>query len=150
VEGLVGALATVHAGPMGLLVPDDLTVEFVSQEVNGGIEVAVAGLAMDVFSRKVNRHLRSLIEFLNAQDNMDFIHMVEMAPGSTKSLVDIVAHGGGDIEMMSLDCQMHVAFLSEFFTLAYRLDSERFSILCNRAPRNLNPLGPETICNLLI
>ena len=91
-----------------------------------------------------------LIEFLNAQDNMDFIDMVEMAPGSTKSLVDIVAHGGGDIEMMSLDCQMHVAFLSEFFTLAYRLDSERFSILCNRAPRNLNPLGPETICNLLI
>jgi len=108
VEGLVGALATVHAGPMGLLVPDDLTVEFVSQEVNGGIEVAVAGLAMDIFSRKVNRHLRSLIEFLNAQDNMDLIDMVES------------------------------------------VDFERFPILCNRAPRNLNPLGPETICNLLI
>jgi hypothetical protein len=45
---------------------------------------------------------------------------------------------------------MHVLLLSEFPALANRVNSERFPILCNRAPRNLDTLLAKTIRNLLI
>ncbi len=43
-------LAPVNAWAVGLLVPEYLTVKLVGEQINGGIQVRMIGLAVNVFT----------------------------------------------------------------------------------------------------
>ena len=93
--------------PMRFLVPDDLPIQFVSQQVDGRIEVGVASLAVDILSRQADRDLGDLVELLHAKHDVDLVDMIKVPPGPAELLVHVAADGVGDIDVMPFDGHMH-------------------------------------------
>jgi hypothetical protein len=87
----------VDTRPTGLLVPYDLPIELIGQLVNGGVEVRVDGLAMDIFLGEMDGDFGALIDLFNAQHYVDFVDMIEVSPGSPKFLINVIVNCVGNL-----------------------------------------------------
>jgi hypothetical protein len=92
---------------MGLLVPYDLPIQLVGKLVNGGVEVGVDGLAVDIFLGQVDGDFCPLVDLFNAQHYVNFIDMIKVSPGSPKFLINVIVNCVGNLKVMPFDSQMH-------------------------------------------
>lgn len=95
-----------------VFVPDHLTVQFVYQFINRGIEVSVGAFGEHIGAFDVNAAFGSLPEFFflllfDGEEDFDIDDLVEMSNDTIKFGRDIAAQGGGNFKMVTADRQVH-------------------------------------------
>ena len=95
-----------------VLVAANLAIELVHELIDGGVEVLVCMLDVDVAALDMQVHfglLPSLLFFLllDGQQDVDVYHLIEMPRHAVQLVDDVLAQGGRDFEMMSADRQVH-------------------------------------------
>jgi hypothetical protein len=99
-----------------VLVTNDLAVQFVSQFIDGGIEVSVRAFSEKVATFDVHIAFGSLSEFfllhvVNRQEDFDVDHLVKVSGNSIEFCGHITAQGGGDFKVVAADRQVHKRLL---------------------------------------
>ena len=92
-----------------LLVLLNLTVELVSQIVDGCVQIGISALDKNILTGNMQRDFGLLVQLLDAQNNVHVDYVIEMARDLLQLLANIVANGGADFQMMTTDLQIHTA-----------------------------------------
>src|SRR5690606_11660346 len=87
---------------------DDLAVNFVHQQINGGVEVLLDGLAVHILSSDAHGYFRAMFDFFYRQLHLDVDDMIEMPQDTFQLIHDMGANGRCNHKMMSVDGQIHV------------------------------------------
>lgn len=93
-----------------LFVFDQLTVEFVDQQVDGRVHVLMFRIGYDLATGDAQGSFDLLLQFLDLHDHLNIGDLVEMALQTAQFLADIVAQGVGHIQLMATDVDLHTAF----------------------------------------
>src|SRR6185295_2178558 len=90
-----------------ILVAQHLPVQLVRQQIDGGVQVFLLALAMQVLAAHVQRDLGLLTNFVDREDDVGVDHVVEV-PGHALELGTHVAEDGGrDFHMVTTHVQVH-------------------------------------------
>src|SRR5262245_46696465 len=89
------------------LVLDDLAVELVHQIVDRRVHVGVAALAEDVAAGHIDLRLDLLLELADGQNHVDVDDVVEVARDTLELRDHVLADGGGDVQLVSGQLQIH-------------------------------------------
>src|SRR5690606_2996319 len=90
------------------LVLDDLAIDFVSQKVDGSVEVFITRFAMDVFAGQADSHFSNMLQLLDREHDLYVNDVVEVSTYARHLLRCIFADGGGDFEMTTSNAQVHI------------------------------------------
>src|ERR1700712_2030899 len=118
----VGALAghALEAGMLVVLGPglvfENLAIELVDQEVDGGVQVLREAGHMHVLAAQSERNLGALAflffgEVIDSQDDCDIDDMIKMAPDALQFALQVFTYCGSHFEMMSTDGEIHTTLL---------------------------------------
>ena len=84
----------------------DLAVEFVDQQVDGGIQVGIAAVGENVLALYMQGDLGFLHELFHRENHMDAGDMIEMADDLVYLPLDVFTQGGGGFDMVSRDIEI--------------------------------------------
>jgi hypothetical protein len=93
-------------------VPDYLTIQFVHQFINGGVEISVGTFCKHVASFDMNIAFSTLPSFLfllffNGQQYFDINYLVKVAGYSIQLGRDVISQCRGNFNVVTADRQVH-------------------------------------------
>src|ERR1700752_4304210 len=89
----------------------DLPIEFVHEDVDGGVHVQLDLLCVDGAAADMDRCFGFVLQLLHRQDAVDVGHVVEVALDLGELGSDVVAQGFRDVDVMTRDAQLHDSLL---------------------------------------
>ncbi len=84
-----------------IFVLKDLAIHLVNEEVDCGVEVVFRRFAMDVFARNVERKFRSVLEWLERQDDLCVDHVIKVPQNARHLCLDVFPDSWGDVKMVT-------------------------------------------------
>jgi hypothetical protein len=94
-----------------LLVLAHQALELVGQRVDRRVHVGLVGHRMDRVAAHVQGRLGLVSQLLHREDPVRVDHLVEMAHDALAFLLQVAAQGGGDLDVMAGDAQVHGVLL---------------------------------------
>jgi len=107
---MLAGRGALQAFELLFIVLDELTVEFIGQQVDGSVHILVFGVGDDFAAGDVQGGFDLLFEFLDLHGHLYVGDLVEVAFQSAQFLADIVTQGVGHIQLMSTDVDLHTTF----------------------------------------
>ena len=97
-----------------------LSVQFVDQVVNCGVQVFMGTFSKKIIAFDVNVAFSALAFFLlfllfNGEQYFDIDHLVKMSSDAVQFACDIAAQGGGNFEVVTADREIHINSLLMLF-----------------------------------
>ena len=98
-------------------------VEFVYQEVDGGVHIFVGLVEVQVFAGHMPIHFCFLHQFVHRQGNGGGNHVVAVADDAFEFTADVISQGFGNLDVDSVDFMYlwfsNVIYLANFSALSY-------------------------------
>src|SRR5690606_13974605 len=101
------ALFAVPAFFLGL---DQLAVELVHQQIDGGVHVLVLRAGNHLATGNMQGSVDFLLQLFNLHDHLDIGDTVEVPLQSSKLVLDVAAHGFSHIQLVTTDVDLHTLF----------------------------------------
>ena len=93
----------------------DLSVKFIDQIIDGGVEVFLGVLGKKICSIDMDGCLRFLRQLFYAQDDVHLKNLVEVLLQSRELIEDVAANGLSDLNVVTCNFDLHDGLSVELF-----------------------------------
>jgi len=85
----------------------NLAINLVHEEVDGRVKIVFGSFAVDVFSGNMEREFRSMLEWLERQDDLCVDHVIKVSHDARHLCLNVFPYGWGDVKMVTSNVQVH-------------------------------------------
>lgn len=79
----------------------NLAIHLVNEEVDCGVQIVFGRFAVDVFARNVKRKFRSVLKWLERQDDLCVDHVIKVPHNARHLCLDVFPDSWGDVKMVT-------------------------------------------------